>query len=507
MESRTLNSKRNIIVGVLSNCIMPVFALIVRSAIVKYFSVEYVGLTSVFSSIFQVMNLAELGFSAAIIVNLYKPLKDNDTTAIRGILAYFRRVYMIIGLLIFAAGLIIAPFLRKFVGNTGEISENIYILYFIYLLDTTIRFTLFAYKEALFNALQRLDITKILYVIIYIIRNCLQLIAIAVFKSFYLYAIIMIFTTAVYYVSLNILSAKKFGQYYPEGTIDAGTRKSILEKVIGLAISRIVSTTRNSFNPIIITAYIGLHMAGQYSNYCAIFNMVIGFFLIITKAIQASIGNSIVSETVEKNYNDLTKMEFLQNIFTTACTAYLISLYQPFMKLWMGKDLMFSEPVMMLFVLNFYIIAMSEVRNAFFSALGYWGKAKWIFLIEGMLNIILIVCLGKFFGLVGIIVAPIITLFFINYIGITNLLFKEYFGAGRKQFYFNRIIYTFITFITCAASYYLCGLVPQEGITGIVIRIVVCTLIVVVLMPGMMFLLKRKYLKESVSFIKQIIKA
>ncbi len=105
MSTRTLNSKRNIIVGVLSNLMVPVFAMIVNSAIVKNFSVEYVGLSSVFSSVFEVLNLAELGFSAAIIVNLYKPLKENDMITVRGILAYFRRVYMIIGLTVLAAGL------------------------------------------------------------------------------------------------------------------------------------------------------------------------------------------------------------------------------------------------------------------------------------------------------------------------------------------------------------------------------------------------------------------
>ena len=507
MESRTRNSKRNIIVGVLSNCVTPVFALIVRSVIVHFFSVEYLGLTSVFSSVFQVMNLAELGFSSAIIVNLYKPLKENDTSAVQGILAYYRRVYMTIGLLIFASGIIVCPLLNKLVGDTGEIKENIYILFLLYLLDTTLKFTVFAYKEALFNAVQRLDITKITYIIIYIIRSCLQLIAIAVFRNFYLYAIILVVSTAFYYIALNELSKKMYAEYYPAGKIDEITQKSIREQVGGLTVSKLVSVSRNSINPIIITSFVGLGMAGQYSNYCAVFNMVIGFFLIITKAIQASIGNSVVSETVEKNYADFTKMEFLQNIIITACTAYLVSLYQPFMELWMGKDLMFADSVMMLFVLNFYIIAMSEVRNAFFSALGYWWKAKWIFIVEGLMNIVLILGLGKLFGVTGIIIAPVLTLLLVNYIGITNLLFKEYFGFGRKEFYTNRIVYTFITLITCTVSYYSCNLVPLEGITGIVVRVVVCTFIVLITVPAMMFLLKRKSLKESIDFVIQIIKA
>lgn len=507
MSTRTLNSKRNIITGVLGNCLIPVFSFIVKTAIVRYFSVEYIGLTSVFSSILQVLNLAELGFSTAITVNLYKPLKENDINAVRGILAYFKKIYQLIGTVILIIGITIIPFLNNMVGDNGKVDENIYILYGFYLLDKVFTYMLFAYKEALLNAIQRLDIIKVVYIIISASKCCLQLIVIIVFRNFYLYAAVMVLCTFCYYLSLNIISKKKYGQYYPDGKIDDVVKSNVIRQVVGLSVSNIVSTTRNSLNPIIISSYIGLRMAGQYSNYCDIFNMIIGFFLVITKAIQASIGNSIVSETVKKNYDVFTKMEFLQNIIITACTAYLVSLYQPFMKVWMGQGLMFPDPVMMLFVLNFYIIAMSEVRNAFFSALGYWWKAKYIFIAEGLINIILIICLGKLFGVTGIIIAPILTLLFVNYIGITNILFKEYFEEGRKEYYINRLIYTFITIIISGASYYCCALVPYEGITGLIVRIVFCTVILVVMIPAMMFLFKRKNMKESIAFIRQIIRA
>ena len=507
METRTRNSKRNIIVGVLSNCVIPLFGMIINSITVRYFGVEYIGLIGVFTSVLQVLNLAELGFSSAVIVNLYKPLMDNDVVAVRGILAYYRRVYRIIGLMILIAGIIACPLLSKMVGDTSGISENIFILYFLYLVNTAINFLLFGYKEGLFNAVQRLDITKMVHIIIYISKSCLQLIAIVVFRSFYVYAAVIVLGTVFYNLALNFISKKKFPQYYPDGKVDEVTRKNVREQVIGVSVSKVLGVSRNSFNTIVITSFLGLYISGQYSNYYVIYNTVLGFFLIITKAIQASVGNSIVSETVEKNYADFTKMEFLQNIIITACTAYLVSLYQPFMKFWMGEKLLFSDSIMLLFVVYFYVLAMGEVRNAYFSALGYWWKAKWIFMIEAVLNVILIAGLGKLFGVSGVIVATISTVLIVNYIGVTNLLFREYFGSGRKEFYTNRIIYTIITALICTISFYICGLIPLEGIIGIIVRLVVCTLILVISVPGMMFLLKRKYMKESIAFVKQIIKA
>ena len=491
MGTRTLNSKRNIIVGILSNCLIPVFAFVIKSATVRYFGVEYNGLTGFFSSVFQVLNIAELGFSTAIIVNLYKPLKDNDTVAIRGILAYFRRVYRIIGLVILAAGIIVCPFIKILIGDTGGIGENIFILYLIYLAEKVCGFLLFAYKEALFNAAQRLDITKAVYIIIYFLRGCLQLLALIVFRNFYIFAIVFTLATVLYNIALNILSKKKFAEYYPEGNIDEGTKQEVYKQVAGLSVSNVLGVSRDSLNSIIVTSYLGLYIAGQYSNYLTVYDAVIGFFLVITKAIQASIGNSIVSESVEKNYADLTRMEFLHNIFVTACTVYMICLYQPFMKLWMGEKLMFSDPLMMLFVLYFYIRAMSEVRNAFFAALGYWWKAKWLFVAEAVINTLLMLILGKLFGVAGILIATGSAFLIVNYIGCTDLLFKEYFKNGRKEFYTNRIIYTVITAITCGISWYLCGMIPYEGIPGLIVRIAVCTLVLIFIVPTVMFGIKR----------------
>ena len=507
MDTRTLNSKRNIIVGVLSHCLIPVFGLIVNSAMVRHFSVEYIGLIGTFNAVLQILNLAELGFSTSMIVNLYKPLKDNDTVSVRGILDTYKRVYRIIGLVILAAGIVVCFFLKSLVKDAGGISENIYILYLIYLVNKAVTFMLFAHKEALLNAAQRLDIINLVHIVTYIFKSCLQLIAIIILKNIYYFAIALLFGTLFYYIVLDILSKKKFSQYYPEGKIDDSIKKNVKEQVAGLSIANILGVSHDSLTSLLITSFFGLYIAGQYSNYCTIYDAVIGFFLVTTKAIQSSIGNSIVSESVEKNYINLTKMEFLHNIVTTACTVYMLCLYQPFMKIWMGEELMFSNPLMILFVVYFYIRAMSEVRNAFFSALGYWWKAKWIFVIEAFIVIGLMVCLGKTIGVAGIIVAPSISILTVNYIGITNLLFKEYFGKGRKVFYTNRIVYTLITIILCATAYYFSNLILYEGIPGLIIRLLVCTLVLIIMLPALMFLVKRSYVKEAFIFIKQIFKA
>ena len=78
-ESRSVNTKRNIVSGVLFKGITIILPFLIRTAILYILGGEYVGLSSLFTSILQVLNLAELGFSNAIVYNMYKPIADKDT--------------------------------------------------------------------------------------------------------------------------------------------------------------------------------------------------------------------------------------------------------------------------------------------------------------------------------------------------------------------------------------------------------------------------------------------
>ncbi len=507
METRTLNSKRNILAGTFTNCLLPVFGLVVNRAVVRSLSVDYMGLAGIFNSILQILNLAELGFSTAMTVNLYKPLKEDDTAAVRGMLAFFKRFYRVIGLVILIPGILVCPFLGELTKDTGEISENICILYLLFLLNKAVTFFLFAHKEVLLNALQRFDIIKLIHITAYAVKSILQLLAVVVFKSFILYAVALVTGTLLYHAALEFITKKKFPLYYPEGGIDTGLKDTVKEQVTGLSVSNVLGVCRDSLNSILIAAFFDLHIAGMYSNYCTIYDAVIGFFLVTTKAIISSIGNSIVSESVDKNYKNLTGMEFLQNLVTTACTVYLLCLYQPFMKLWMGEELMLPDRVVISFTLYFYIRAMSEVRNAYFSALGYWWKAKWIFITEAVVVVILMPLLGKHLGVTGIILAPCISILAVNYTGITKLMFKEYFKKGPGEFYQNRLLYTLINAAVCAVSWYVCGMTGTEGIAGLIVRVLLCSGVLLILLPLLMFAFKREYMKEALAFVRQIIRA
>ena len=85
-NSRLYNSLRNIFYGILKYTISFIFPFIIRTIMIKKFGSEYTGLGSLFSSILQVLNLSELGFSSAVVFSLYEPIAQNDLTKISALM-------------------------------------------------------------------------------------------------------------------------------------------------------------------------------------------------------------------------------------------------------------------------------------------------------------------------------------------------------------------------------------------------------------------------------------
>ena len=116
--TRVQNTRRNIIWGFFQRVLSVLLPFFVRTALIYQLGVAYVGLNSFYLSILNVLNLAELGFGSAIAYSMYKPIAEEDHETVGRLLQFFKKMYRVIGLLIFVAGLIMMPFLGDLI--TGE---------------------------------------------------------------------------------------------------------------------------------------------------------------------------------------------------------------------------------------------------------------------------------------------------------------------------------------------------------------------------------------------------
>ncbi len=501
---RTQNAIRNIASGFINKVIILLFPFLIKTVIIQVLGANYLGLNSLFTSLLQVLNLAELGFSSAVIYSMYKPIAEKDKTKICALMNLYKKIYRYVGIIITICGLALLPFLKYFVSGDYPTDINLYLLYLLYLLNTSLTYFLFSYKSALLSAYQRNDIINNIQTVTSLFQYLLQILVLVVTKNYYLFVIIQILITICNNIILSIITDKKYKDYKCSGDVDSTTKREIKKSVTGLMIHKLCATTRNSFDSIFISAFLGLEMVAIYSNYYSIIFSLIGLMGIITTSLVAGIGNSIVTETESKNYQDMRKLNFIYMWLSGWATVCLACLYQPFMKLWMGDKYMFPYGVVILFCIYFYSLKMGDIRAMYSDAKGLWFENRYRAIAESIVNLILNLVLVHFFGIYGIITGTLISLLIINFGYGSQILFKHYFIHQKVSEYFSSHgLYMLVTLVISIITYYICSFVEGTKITDFILKLLICIMI-----PNMMYYLvyfKTKIFKESTSIVKRII--
>ncbi|WP_297963018.1 lipopolysaccharide biosynthesis protein [uncultured Anaerovibrio sp.] len=477
MQSRIYNTKRNIVASYILMVVQILFSFISRTAIVYTLGADYLGLSSLFTSILQVLNIAESGFSSSVIYFMYKPIASGDTRQVCALLNYLRKVYRLVGFVILCVGILVTPFIEYLIKGDVPNDINIYVLYLLYLVNTSISYFLYAYKTSLLTAIQRLDLTKVANTITIVIQYGLQLIALFVFHNYYMFVVVMILGTGCVNVFTAYISKKKYPEYRCEGEINSVAKKDILKKVKGLLICNISGVTYNTFDSIIISAYIGLSSVAIYNNYFVIVSTVSSFIAIIRASMQASVGNSVASETLEKNYNDLKLWQFLFSLIATIFASCLICLCQPFMKVWMGEDMLL--PFCDVVLLGMWFIS-GTVQHAFYlylSAAGLWHELKWVYISSTFFNLILNIFLGKVMGMTGIILASLLAGIIFGLIWQCTIILKHYFKISSRDYLRQQGKYFSVAAFIVITAYASCGLIVAGGIEGLILKTIMCVVV------------------------------
>lgn len=505
MSNRTKNGARNIIAGFLNRFILILLPFIARTAIFYKLGSEYLGLGSLFTSILMVLNLSELGFGSALVYSMYKPIANDDKTKICALLNLYKKIYRYIGIFIVVVGTIFAPFLGYVISGDVPDSINIYVLYFIFLTNSSISYFAYAYKKALLTAHQRNDIISNVNTIIYIGINAIQIGVLFMYPNYYLYVLVYPIFTLLDNLWTAYITKKKYPDLEAIGNINSEEKSAIKNHVKGIALQKLCSTSRNSFDSIVISMFLGLKSLAIYGNYYYIMASIHQFLYQIPNSIRASVGNSVASETLEKNYNDFCSMYLLYMWIGGFCSVCLLCLFQPFMKLWMGPDMLCPLSTIILVCFYFLLLCLSDITALYKDGAGLWWHGRYRVIIEAVANLVLNFLLGWLFGINGILIATIITLLIIGHGYGGWIVFRHYFvGYSFGKFILNQILYIFIITIVSLISYLLCEALPYEGIANLICRFFLCLSFTNIIF-GVVFRFHPDH-KKSMCFAKNISK-
>ena len=503
---RTKNATRNLIFGVFLKVYQILIPFVMRTAIIYLLGVQYLGLSSLFTSLLQVLNLAELGVGSAMVYSMYKPIVDDDTSKICALIKLYRLYYRVIGLVIAIVGICLTPFIPKLVSGDVPADINLYVLYLLNLAATVLSYWLFAYKNALFEAHQRIDVISKVTLITNTIQYGLQFLVLYLFKSYYLYVIVMLFTQ----VLTNIITAQQANQFYPKykciGSIDKKEIHLINTRIKDLFTSKIGAVIINSADTIVISSFLGLSMLAIYQNYFFILKAVLSIVTVIFSACTAGIGNSVIVETEEKNFNDLKKFTFLIVWISGFCACCLLCLYQPFMQIWVGKKLMLDFTAIICFCVYYFIYEINQLLNTYKDAAGIWHEDRFRPLVTALSNLAMNLIMVQFLGIYGILLSTVLSMLFIGMPWILHNLFTTIFSKKYLKGYLEKLIYyVVVCAITFIVSGSICHFINFNNLwLTIIIRGVVCCIV-----PNIIFLLvyyKSPEFKESMILVDKMTK-
>lgn len=503
--NRSRNATRNIIFGVILKIYQLVLPFAMRTIIMYELGVKYLGLNSLFTSILQVLNLAELGVGSAMVFSMYKPIAHGDSKNICALMKLYKIYYRVIGLVVLASGLVLLPFIPKLIAGDVPDGINIYVLYLLNLLATVFTYWLFAYKNSILQAHQRQDVVSKVTIVTDTCKYILQIGMLFAFHNYYYYVCVLLLSQIFNNILTAIVSNKLYPQFQAEGKLPKETVNEINQKIKDLFTSKLGFTIVSSADTVVISAFLGLEALAIYQNYYYIINAVMGFVAIVYSSITAGVGNSMIVYDTEKNYRDYRIFTFLACWITAFCVSCFSGLFQPFMKLWMGKELLLPYPLVILLCVYFWVYEYIMMASVYKDAGGIWHEDRFRPLLSGLVNLSLNLLTVKLLGLYGIVLSTIISMVIISAPWITSNIFKLIFKKSAKKYIAKVGYYLFTAIVATTVTNIIIKFIPDNGWLWFVVKAAVC--VVVSNSIIFMMLLKVSEFSDAVSLIAKMFHA
>lgn len=418
-NSRTKNSVLTMMTSSIRQVLTLILSFASRTIFIHILGAAYLGLNGLFTNILSLLALTELGIGGAISFYLFKPLAEQDTERIKVFMSFYRKCYNIVGLTILGLGCCIMPFLSKFVNFNQAVPENLYVIYFLYLLNSVSSYFFFAYKQTLVFANQeQYKIEKINIAFTFI--NCISdILVLLTFHNFILYLLFKLLLV----ITKNVVIAKKINSQYPYlkdkcyDKISKEERHLFFKDIGSISLFKAGSVLMNSTTNIVMSILVGTIVVGYYSNYTMIVSQVTVVFSLIISSVKAGIGNVIAKEDMKSRVEVYKKLDFVVFIIYSFFTICLFCLFNPFIELWVGnvdKGYVLSLSVVAVLCADFYINSSCQILDSFRTGSGHFEIGRSLQIIGGLVNIVLSIFLGKFCGLFGVLLSPVLCKLFIT---------------------------------------------------------------------------------------------
>lgn len=461
VESRVKKSFLNARVNVFFYCVTLILSFFSRKLFLDMLGANFVGLTGTLQNLLGFLNLAELGIGTSIGYVLYKPIYEKDQSKINEIISVFGYLYRKIGLIILIVGFFLSCFLTLIFSHTVFSFPLIYFTFYGFLASSLFGYFV-NYRQVLLGADQRNYIVTGYYQSILIIKTLIQMGAAYYTQNYYLWVIIELSFNILYSFILNwridkeypwLKSCIRLGkEKYPENKI-------IITKAKQLFVHVLAGTARNQFLPFLVYAFVSLKAVAYYGNYMLIIskvNMLVNNFLGSTGAGVGSLIAENDSKKIQRVFWELTSLRFM---IAGLLTYALYSLINPFIALWLGKEYILSDTILIIILGNFFISQFRGTNDQFIFGYGLF-QDTWAPVVTLLITLVVALAGGYFWGLPGVLLGDIASSITIISIWKPYFLYKEGFHLPVRLYWLHIFKYGAVLIVSWIGTRLIMSLLP-----------------------------------------------
>lgn len=452
---------KNSLISIIAQTASMVMGFVCHRFFLVYLGLEVVGINSVITETLGMLTFAELGVGTAISYRLYGPLVKRDIKQLSILMNLYRKVYSIIGGIVFLLGFIIMFFLPIFINDASLKMGYIYGAYGIQLLSTSSSY-FFAYKRALIFVDQKQFVCKIIDIGCNISFSIFRIASLFLFKSFYIYLLLHLIQTLLGNIIIGFYCNKKY-PFIKNRVSDkfedmAGMFKDTKNILMGKVAGYVYSSTDN----LVISTFSGINLAGGFSNYKYVTNAVKNLTYSITDSIVATIGNSIQNRGGEENYELFKKYTFIRYCMANMVITGMCISADSFVAVVFGTKYILHWSILYLIAVDIYVGIVYGPICEYIVVLGYFKYEKYINIVGAILNLGSSILLVNKWGICGVLIGTVISQCFF-WIAKSILLCKKYYRQldvfieiWRKYFIYTFVVCMQIIFLHFIKNKWIC---------------------------------------------------
>ena len=225
-------------------------------------------------------------------------------------------------------------------------------------------------------------------------------------------------------------------KFYPYLKLYKGKDKTVTKPVKDIAINNLSDIVNEKTDSIIIANQMGLKDTSIYSMYNLIINYIYMFILNFVTGVKASIGAIISNNNIsrEESYSIFKQFLLALNYISILCLIIFTLSASSFMGIFINTTYKESFMVVLLFGIVLWINVLSKTFHVIVEVKGYYKQIKNFALGQAIMNIILSLIFVQKLGILGVLLATVLTNVIIIMPMKAKIAFNE-FDKSSKYFY------------------------------------------------------------------------